>query len=117
MQLHTGVMNEPAHIPPDAPSVTFSNSAWKGPDAYDHLRQRILNSKSGPGPWPNAVVHRLRVPVPIRVRLVWEKDGVEYIDTVAHDWGGLHVLVDLLDRQHRWPSTGVWLHCDDVGRL
>lgn len=109
-------MSERVGETPAGPIFTFSSSAWKGPDAHDHLHQRILNSKSGPGPWPNAVVHRLRVPVRVRVRLVWEKDGVEYVDTVARDWGGLHVLVDLIDRQHRWPFKGVWLHCDDVGR-
>jgi hypothetical protein len=95
---------------------SFPDSRLLGPDAHDDKRQRILNSRCGPGPWSNAVVHRLRVPMPVTVRLVWERDGVEYLDTVATQWGGLHVLVDIRDHLHRWEFSGVWLHCDDVGR-
>jgi hypothetical protein len=56
------------------------------------------------------------MPVPVRVRLAWERDGVEYLDTVATRWGGLHVLVDISDPLHRYQLRGVWMHCDDVGR-
>lgn len=85
-----------------------------GPFDEDDRLQRILNAKPGPGPWPNAVLHRLRVPIPVAVRLVWERDGVEYLDTIATAWGGLHVLVTITDRRRRFGF--VWLHCDDVGR-
>lgn len=41
-------------------------------------------------------------------------DGVEYLDTIATEWGGLHVLVMISDRRRRFSF--LWLHCDDVGR-
>lgn len=85
-----------------------------GPFDEDPLLQRVLNAKEGPGPWRNAVMHRLREPVPVTVRVVWERDGVEHLDAIATDWGGLHVLVTITDRRRRFSF--LWLHCDDVGR-
>jgi hypothetical protein len=96
--------------------ASFPDPTLLGPDAFDDRRQRILNSKAGPGPWPGAPMHQLSQGVRVTVRLVWERDGVEYLDTIATHWGGLHVLVDITDRQHRYELRGVWLHCDDVGR-
>jgi hypothetical protein len=29
------------------------------------------------------------VPIPVTVCLVWERDGVEYLDAVETDWGSL----------------------------
>lgn len=55
---------------PDGLGITFYEPSLDGTDAYNDKRRRILNGRRGPGPWPNAVVHRLRVPMPVTVRLV-----------------------------------------------
>lgn len=53
--------------------------------------------------------------VPVRARLVWERDGAEYRDTIAYAWAprGL-VLVEILDE--RLENHGVWLHVSDAPR-
>lgn len=53
--------------------------------------------------------------VRVRARIVWERDGEEFRDTVAYAWGPRGaVLVRLLD--DRWQTIGVWLHVSDAPR-
>jgi len=83
------------------------HAASGGPDAHDHLRQRILNA----GEIPNKPHTRWVAPRPVTARVVWEADGEQLRDTVARYWvrrgGEVLVLVDLVDVRH--PFRGVWL--------
>lgn len=83
--------------------------AW---DAHATLWQPVLNER--------AIPHRraqrsLDLPVPVRARLVWERDGVEQVDTVAWAWTSGSVLVELHDRRRQ--TIGLWLPAPDVRRL
>jgi hypothetical protein len=51
--------------------------------------------------------------VPV-VRIVWEDDGEEYIDTEAAGWSGHLVYMRVPDRRYR--LTSVWLDAADVRR-
>lgn len=53
-------------------------------------------------------------PVPVTVRLEWEHDGVELVDTVALGWTTRLVRVGMTDR--RWRLGAAWVHGDDVRR-
>jgi hypothetical protein len=75
---------------------------WEG-------KQRILNGHPVP-----ARFTRARVPVPVTVRLVWERDGAEQLDTVATAWTRRLVLVDVTDA--RVMVNGVWVGVGDVRR-
>lgn len=71
----------------------------------------ILNAR----PIPERRLQQLgRTAIPVAVRLVWERDGEELVKTVARDWVGRDVLMDVDDR--RWPTRGVWLDAGDVRR-
>ena len=55
--------------------------------------------------------------IPVRVRVVWERDGEEYLDGHAVRWdGGEHVYVRIRDTTGRLPGQGVWVKPDDVYR-
>lgn len=74
--------------------------------------QRILNAR----PIPDRRLQSLgRGTIPVVVRLIWERDGEEHVETVARDWVGRDVLVDMDD--YRWPTRGVWVDATDVQRL
>lgn len=79
-------------------------------DSYRDQWQDILNEH----PIPRRGLQR-DCWVPVTARLVWERDGVEYRDTIAYAWAprGL-VLVEVLDR--RRTTHGVWLHVSDAPR-
>lgn len=50
----------------------------------------------------------------VTVRLVWERDGVELVDTHAMAWSGRLVLVQVADA--RYQLRGAWLDAGDVER-
>jgi hypothetical protein len=52
--------------------------------------------------------------VPVVVRIVWEHDGEEHIETVALGWTGQHAYIRLPDPRYRF--TAVWLRAEDVKR-
>ncbi len=54
-------------------------------------------------------------PVPVRARVVWERDGEEWVDGTAIRWDRSHVLVQINDRA-RCPTIGFWLRPQDVRR-
>ena len=97
--LHTGVVTEAAFHDP-------SYGSW---DSFRDQWQDIANSFPIP---PRARQHDCRIPV--TARLVWERDGVELLDTTAYAWCGRLVLVEVLDRRQR--THGAWLHVSDVHR-
>jgi hypothetical protein len=53
--------------------------------------------------------------VPVVVRIVWEHDGEEHIETVALGWTGQHAYIRLPDPRYRF--TAVWLDASDVKRI
>ena len=72
------------------------------------LRQRALNERFPP--------HARRIrdrPDPIRgeARIVWERDGEEWVPGTAIRWDRDHVLVRLGDR--RCSTIGLWLPPQD----
>jgi hypothetical protein len=48
------------------------------------------------------------------VRIVWEHDGEEHLETVALGWIGQHAYIRLPDP--RYGFTAVWLDATDVRR-
>jgi hypothetical protein len=52
--------------------------------------------------------------VPVVVRIVWEHDGEEHVETEAAGWTGRNVYVRMPDRRYR--LTSVWLDAADVKR-
>lgn len=88
---------------------------------------RILTNMSEPEDWGTAtwrywqeVLNRLpardlpdRPAVSVRARLVWARDGVEWVDGEARRLDpGVAIYVELRDR--RCNTLGVWLSPDDV---
>ena len=56
-----------------------------------------------------------QVPIRVRARLVWERDGVDVQDTHATAWTRDLVLVRVLDPRSK--LRGVWLVPGDVERI
>jgi hypothetical protein len=80
-------------------------------DAHREDWQAIVNERAIP---PRRVQKIAPWPIAIRARVVWERDGVELLDTVATGWTSRIVLVEITD--HRWRLRGVWLDAADVRR-
>lgn len=83
-----------------------------GPAERAALWQQLLNARPIP---PRGRQRLSRHPIEVIVRLVWERDGVEHLTTLARDWVDHDVLIDLPDQ--RWHTGGVWLDASDVTRL
>lgn len=83
---------------------------------YTSQHQAVLNER-----WPPDPGNRRRMPrhdldgIPVRVRVVWERDGEEWIDGVARRWDAEHVYVECLD-ERRLSGNGVWVAPSDVQR-
>ncbi|NED96431.1 hypothetical protein G1H11_14065 [Phytoactinopolyspora alkaliphila] len=75
--------------------------------------QAILNTH-----WPaNPRSYRTHHPgVPVRARVIWERDGVEYVEGVARRWDAKHVYVEILRSGGRLNTNGCWLKPCDVYR-
>jgi hypothetical protein len=58
--------------------------------------------------------HRLEPPVPISARVLWDRDGEEWIETEALGWTGGEVYVRMSDPRYRLRA--VWLDAADVRR-
>lgn len=74
------------------------------------LAQHILNAHDV----PPGVHHDVENPIPVTVRILWERDGLEEVDTVAVEWTSRLVRVWLSDR--RWQPAAVWVPAEDVRR-
>ncbi|NEE01153.1 hypothetical protein [Phytoactinopolyspora halotolerans] len=75
------------------------------------LEQAILNEH-----WPaHPRSFRNHEPgIKVRVRLIWEKDGEEYVRGLARRWDADHVYVEIDDRRRH--ALGVWVKPADVYR-
>jgi len=92
---------------------------WHGYDVSNNTEQwqEILNQS-----WPLADDHGKRhargianrVPIAVRVRVVFELDGETWLDGQALRWHGRCVYVEVGDR--RMQVRGVWVDADDVNR-
>jgi hypothetical protein len=91
----------------------------KAPPPPDRSRwQHVLNEH-----WPfvdrNGQRHARGVPdqktpIPVRVRVVWERDGEEWIEGMARRWTQTAVYVSIDD--DRRQTNGVWVAPNDVQR-
>jgi hypothetical protein len=52
--------------------------------------------------------------ITVRVRIVWDRDGEEYVEGVATRWDTDHVYVEIRDK--RLQGKGVWVKPCDVYR-
>ncbi|WP_029289149.1 hypothetical protein [Cellulomonas sp. HZM] len=85
-----------------------ASQSW---NAHSDQWQTIRNARPIP---PAAQQQRLSTPEPVQAWIVWERDGLELVDTDATYYAGRDVLVTLSDR--RWRTHGVWLIAQDVRR-
>jgi hypothetical protein len=81
------------------------------PDAHRELWQGLVNAR--PIPASRAQV-AARSPIAVRARLVWERTGLEVVETRVTHWTARDVLIELADA--RWRFLGVWLAAQDVRR-
>lgn len=82
-----------------------------GHDERLALHQRLLSAR----PIPSMDRQNPgRTPIAVMVRLVWEFDGQECLDTLAWDWVDRDVLVDVPGP--RLQVAAVWLAAGDLRR-
>lgn len=94
----------PAHTGPMEIWDTSSQSAG-------YREQEIHNAL--PVPPRRAQVDAVE-PIPVRLRVVWEKDGQEFLDTVALGWTRRIVRVQVYDVRSRIVAR--WFAPEDVRR-
>ena len=82
-----------------------------GPDVHKHHEQAILNARPIP---PSERQMAAKPPIDVSAWIVWERDGLQIIQTTAQAWAGRDVLVAIQDV--RWPVLGAWLPAQDVRR-
>lgn len=94
-------------------SVEHAFDTWRvdyvKPPPWAAGRQGILNSLEAQMPQQT-----FGQPVPVVVRIVWEHDGEEHVETVALGGTGQHAYIRLPDPRYRF--TAVWLDASDVER-
>jgi hypothetical protein len=79
--------------------------------AHVQKRRKVLNEH-----WPAtpAALRSRDRSLPVRVRIVWEEHGEEFIDGSAARWDADHVYVEIIDE--RLATNGVWVKPSDVYR-
>lgn len=86
-----------------------NDSASQSWDAGHGAWQAIGNAR----PIPAADAQRkLAPPAPVTAWIVWERDGLELIDTIATHYAARDVLVGIQDPRLR--TQGVWLTVQDA---
>lgn len=77
------------------------------------LGQPVMNQH-----WPSDPLNVTRHPrsgYPVRVRVVWRDDGVEWLEGRAVRWDAGHVYVEI-SHEPRLDVTGAWVKPEDVYR-
>lgn len=86
------------------------------PDPGHTPHQRVLNEswplRDEKGPHARGI--KDRTPIPVRVRVVFEHDGEQWLDGQATRWHGRSVRVAVHDTRLIVP--GVWVDAADVTR-
>jgi hypothetical protein len=82
-----------------------------GSEVHAHHQQRIRNARPIPQAGRQVAA---QPPIDVTAWIVWERDGLELLETTAQAWAGRDVLVAV--RDVRWPILGVWLVAQDVRR-
>lgn len=82
-----------------------------GADVHAHHHQGIRNARPIP---PAGRQVAAKPPLDVTAWVVWDRDGLELLDTTAQAWAARDVLVAV--RDVRWPVLGVWLAAQDVRR-
>ncbi len=74
-------------------------------------QRRVLNTH-----WPRApLAFRTHRPgIAVTVRIVWDRDGEQYMRASAVRWSREHVYVEFVDQ--RLDGNGVWVKPEDVYR-
>lgn len=81
------------------------NTSWPQKDKTGHHARDIKHAQLPDGkPWR----------IPVTVRIVWEKDGEEFVEGIADRWTKSHAHVEVSDRRLHIP--GVWVLARDVRR-
>jgi hypothetical protein len=75
------------------------------------VRQEVLNMHWPPKP---AELRTGEPAIPVRVRIVWKRDGEEYMEGMATRWDADHVYVEVRDK--RLQGNGLWVKPCDVYR-
>lgn len=73
--------------------------------------QPIINAHEVPD---RRLQQELATPIPVRVRLIWQRDGTELLDTIAVGWAGQLVHVQVRDVRVRIRFA--WVHAEHVAR-
>lgn len=80
--------------------------------SWDHDRQQLRNRWAVPRRYTAA--RYPDGPIPVLARLVWTRDGAEWVEGRAMGWTRRLVLVEVIDA--RLQINGVWLEAHDVRR-
>lgn len=85
--------------------------------AYRSPHQDVLN-ESWPYRRPDGSTHAIGIPtrpgIDVDVRIVWKRDGEQWVPGVADRWTQPHVHVSVSDE--RLPVPGIWVLARDVRR-
>lgn len=85
-----------------------ASQSW---DAHREDWQAVLNARPIPPLRVQAIASNQ---IPVTARIVWERDGVEFVETFATGWTSRLTLVLMSDRRTR--TRGFWLVPADVRR-
>lgn len=80
-------------------------------DVHASHQQGIRNARPIP---PAGGQVAAKPPIDVTAWIVWDRDGLEPLDTTAQAWAARDVLVAV--RDVRLPGLGVWLAAQDVRR-
>lgn len=84
------------------------SASW---DSNGRLWRQIHNARDVP---PMSAQRDAPLPIPVRARLVWEREGEELVNTLALGWTPTLVRVEI--RDDRWRIHAAWLAAQDVAR-
>lgn len=97
---------------PDQPPTGGRDDIQRPQPPHVRRWQTVLNEHWPT--WPREIPDGAAVRV--RVRVVWERDGEQYLAGNAIRWDADHVYVRLDDTDGRLDSQGVWVKPCDVYR-
>lgn len=88
-----------APVPPPRDFQRVRNESWPRRDVNGNVHARGIRERAG---------------IDVRVRIVWERDGEQWVEGRAVRWHRQHVCVHVSDERLQVPY--VWVVADDVRR-